>query len=133
MVGIGLTVILAYMSGAEEPPSAAKQAIVALLAILAQFGAVGVFSGEGKADPTLALRSVARLVNLATRANEAKRLAEAMQANDLPQDRLQKGAGQLSVHLSYLEEGYVNAVDDWRTFHPTAVELAEGRSVDDDG
>jgi hypothetical protein len=38
--------------------------------------------------------------------------------------------GELSVHLSYLEEGYLNAIEDWRVFHSAAVEKAE-RSEND--
>jgi len=38
--------------------------------------------------------------------------------------------GELSVNLSYLEEGYLNAIEDWRIFHPDAVEKAE-RSEND--
>jgi hypothetical protein len=40
--------------------------------------------------------------------------------------------GQLSVHLSYLEEGYIDAIEDWRVFHPDAVEKAERSENDPD-
>lgn len=30
------------------------------------------------------------------------------------------------MHLSYIEEGFVEAVEDWRAFHPRVVGLAEG-------
>jgi hypothetical protein len=43
---------------------------------------------------------------------------------------MRQAMGQLSVHLSYLEEGYIDAIEDWRVFHPDAVEKAE-RSEND--
>jgi hypothetical protein len=45
---------------------------------------------------------------------------------------LRDGMGNLSVHLSYLEEGFVDAIKDWETFHPNAVNKAERKSVDDE-
>ena len=43
---------------------------------------------------------------------------------------MRQAMGELSVHLSYLEEGYLNAIEDWRVFHPDAVEKAERREND---
>ena len=41
--------------------------------------------------------------------------------------------GMMSVHLSYIEDGLIGAVDDWRVFHPYAVEQAEGSTDDRSG
>jgi hypothetical protein len=131
-VGVGLTVALAYLGNTEKPPAASTQALIALLAILAQVGAVWIFSGDGKADPTLAQRSVARLVTLAERASQARRAAEVLHTDGASAGKVREGVGQLSVHLSYLEEGYLESIDDWRMFHPKAVEQAERRSLDDE-
>lgn len=131
VLGVGLTVLLAYLGSSSDPPAASTQALTALLAILAQGGAALVFSGEGRADPTLAQRSVARLVNLAQRASTARATAEAMTEGQLNPTQLRRGAGELSVHLSYLEEGYIESIEDWRMFHSRAVEQAEGRVTRD--
>jgi hypothetical protein len=128
--GAGLTVLLAFLSNQTKPPVASSQALIALLAILAQLGSAWAFSGVGKADPGLAERSVARLVGLAARASLAKSRAEKCREASPGVPAMRQVVGELSVHLSYLEEGYLNAIDDWRVFHPAAVEKAE-RSEND--
>jgi hypothetical protein len=136
LVGAGFTVALAFLGSAEKPPTASEQAVIALLAIFAQFGAAWTFSREGRADPAMAQRSVARLVRLAQRAQKARRQAEDLAVRGTPAPDLRDCVGYLSVHLSYLEEGYVEAIDDWRAFHPRAVDAAESAiertSVDDE-
>ena len=124
-VGAGLTVLLAFLSNQTKPPAASTQALIALLAILAQLGSAWTFSGAGKADPGLAERSVARLVGLAARASLARAMAEKFREASPGASAMRQAMGEMSVHLSYLEEGYLNAVDDWRVFHPDAVKKAE--------
>jgi hypothetical protein len=124
-VGAGLTVLLAFLSNKANPPPASTQALIALTAILAQLGSAWVFSGVGKADPGLAERSVARLVGLATRASLAKTVAEKCRETNPGAPAMRQAMGELSVHLSYLEEGYIEAIEDWRIFHSDAVERAE--------
>jgi hypothetical protein len=131
-VGAVLTVALAFLGSKSEPPTASTQALIALLAILAQSGAAWAFSGEGKADPTLAQRSVARLFRLGQRAGQARVAAELLSVRGASVGDLREGMQQLSVHLSYLEEGFLDSIDDWRTFHSAAVEAAEEKSVDDE-
>jgi hypothetical protein len=130
--GAGLTVLLAFLSNQTKPPGASTQALIALLAILAQLGSAWTFAGAGKADPGLAERSVARLVGLATRASIARAMAEKCQEVNPGTPAMRQAMGQLSVHLSYLEEGYIDAIDDWRVFHPDAVEKAERSERDPD-
>ena len=125
ITGAGLTVLLAFLSNETKPPGASTQALIALLAILAQFGSAWTFAGAGKADPGLAERSVGRLVGLANRASFARALAEKCQEANPGSPAMRQVIGQLSVHLSYLEEGYINAIEDWRIFHADAVEKAE--------
>ena len=129
-VGAGLTVLLAFLSNRTQPPAASTQALIALLAIFAQLGSAWAFSGAGKADPGLAERSVARLVGLAARASLARAMAEKCREANPGAPAMRQAMGELSVQLSYLEEGYLNAIDDWRVFHPDAVKKAE-RSEDD--
>lgn len=130
-IGAALTVLLAFLGNRTEPPAASTQALVAFLAILAQAGSAWTFSGDGKADPGMAQRSVGRLVNLGRRAEAARLATERLQASGAGAPELRRAIDQLSVHLSYLEEGYVEAIEDWRIFHPYAVHQAE-RSQDVD-
>ncbi len=125
VLGVGLTALLAFLGNIDDPPSASVQALLAFFAIVAQLGGAWTFSGEGKADPTLAQRSVSRLVALARRAEDARQQAEALSARSTPVSDIRDGIGHISVHLSYLEEGLVEAVEDWRAFHPRAVKSAE--------
>ncbi|GAB3055084.1 hypothetical protein GCM10027053_14860 [Intrasporangium mesophilum] len=129
VIGGGLTVLLAFLGNETEPPGASTQALIAFLAILAQLASAWAFSGDGKADPGLAQRSVGRLVGLAQRAEAARTAIETLQsANNVKAEQLRLALGQLSVHLSYIEEGYLDAVEDWRIFHPEAVQKAERSS-----
>ncbi len=130
--GAGLTVLLAFLSNQTKPPAASTQALIALLAIFAQLGSAWAFAGVGKADPGLAERSVARLVGLAARASLARTMAEKCREENPGAPALRQAMGQLGVHLSYLEEGYIDAIDDWRVFHPEAVEKAERSDNDRD-
>lgn len=131
LAGAGLTVLLAFLSNGTKPPSAGTQALLALFAILAQLGSAWAFSSVGKADPGLAERSVAHLYGLATRAEFARLLAEKGNEGNLGAPAIRKVVGELSVHLSYLEEGYIQAIEDWRVFHPDAVRRAAERSNHD--
>jgi len=133
LTGAALTVALAFLGNVSEPPSAAWQAFIAFLAIVAQIGAAIMFGKEGRTDPAFAQRSVSRLVGLAKRASEARETAELLAERGAPVGEVREAIGVLSVHLSYFEEGYLDAIDDWRTFHPDAVQAAESlRSVDDE-
>lgn len=132
IIGAGLTVVLAFLSNQTKPPAASTQALIALLAILAQLGSAWAFSGAGKADPGLAERSVGRLVGLATRASLARVMAEKSRETNPGVTVMRQAMGELSVHLSYLEEGYLDAIEDWRIFHPDAVEKAERSERDPD-
>lgn len=124
-IGLGATVALAYFAGASKPPTQAAQVGLAALTILANAGASFVFSGLGRADPTHAQQSVARLVRLADRASGARLVAETNFTSNPTKGDLHAVIGQMSVHLSYLEDGLVEAVEDWRVFHPFAVRQAE--------
>jgi 4-amino-4-deoxy-L-arabinose transferase-like glycosyltransferase len=125
LLGAGLTVLLAFLGNRSEPPAASTQALIALLAIMAQVGSAWSFSGDGKADPGLARRSVGRLVALAARAEGARQVTEALRERGATASEMKQAVGQLSVHLSYIEEGYLDAIEDWRVFHPDAVKKAE--------
>jgi hypothetical protein len=130
--GIGLqvvpvifAVVLAVLGSSKHPPSAAVSAVIVLVIAGTQVGAGWLFSTEGKADPTLAERSVGRLVHLATRAQLAEQGAQAAFESNITAKELHAEMGKLSVELSWLGDGLVEAVDDWRMFHPQAVERAE--------
>lgn len=125
LAAAGLTVVITFLGSQTKPPTSATQAVLAFFAICAQVGSVWAFSGVGKADPGLAERSVAHLYKLAARASAAKDLAELSTERQYALVALRKVIGELSVHLSYLEEGYIDAIDDWRIFHPDAVARAE--------
>jgi hypothetical protein len=60
----------------------------------------------------------------AQRANETRLLAQALYENKMTLGDLRVGLGQLSTHLSYLEDGYGEAIADWGAFSPLARELA---------
>lgn len=132
-IGVALTVAIAVLGSSSKPASASTQALLTLMAALAQVGAALTFARIGRADPTLARSAVSRLIRLARRAIEGRQLADGLAVHDAVPAELRAAAGRLSVHLSYLEEGFVESVEDWRSFHPATVKNVEkGLSRDDE-
>jgi len=134
IVGVGLvtlgaaaTLLLAYLGSSDKPLAAEGQAYIALCGILAQAGSAWIFSREGRADPTLAQSSVARLIRRGQRANIAKLEVERLFEANPGSVESRKALGKLSVTLSFLEEGFLEAIEDWRLFHPNQVQSAEER------
>lgn len=133
LAGFGATIALAYVAGASKPPSQSVQVGLAALSILAGTGATITFSGVGRADPTHAQRSAARLFGLASQAANARTAAETAFSGNTTKADLHTTMGMMSVHFSYMEDGLVQAVEDWRVFHPFAVEQAEDIQDRNDG
>lgn len=134
LAGLGgvLTILIAWLSSQREPPPGSTQALIAMLALAAQGAAAWLFNSDGRADPGLAVRSVGRLVGMAQRAREARVAAEAMATPGPNASELRQASGVLSVHLSYIEEAFIDAIEDWRVFHPHVVQQAEGTPSTDD-
>lgn len=122
--GIATAILLAYLGNTEKPPAASTQAFIAFVSIVAQVGAGMAFSKDGKADPVHAQRSIGRLLTTAQRAKEARLLAEVLYEKKITVGDLRVGLGQLSTHLSYLEDGYAEAIADWGAFSPLAMDVA---------
>ena len=129
LFGALITGFLAFRGSSTKPPSSSTQALISLLAIAAQAGAVWAFSGTGRADPGLAQRAVARLYGLAQRAARAREDLEALYEQEPPAAQVRKQIGGLSVTASFLEEGFVEAIEDWRIFHPQVVKEVENRGT----
>jgi hypothetical protein len=127
-----LTGLLAFLGSNSQPPPATTQALIAFLVILAQTGGAWALNGEGKADPGLAQRSVARLIANAQRAGAARAAIERAQEQGGTPTELRQLIRETNIHLSYLEDGFIEAIEDWRTFHPGAVELAEESGGNDE-
>lgn len=114
------TVFLGVLSGADKQPTRSTSALLVLLAAVFQFGSVVTFSGIGRADPGLARAAVRRLIRMGLRTSGARKLAEeSFDGANAPE--LRSRMGQLSVELSWLEEGLVEAVGDWEEFHADAL------------
>jgi hypothetical protein len=132
VLAILMTLALAVLGSIRNPPGAGTQGLIALAAVCAQVGSVWIISTEGKAEPTMAQRAVGRLFRYGQHAAQARALAEGLSQKGVGAGDLRDGVRALNVHLSYLEEGYVESIEDWRVFHPRVVERAEGRSPDDE-
>lgn len=116
---LSVTVLLGVLSGADEEPSRSTSALLVLLAALFQFSSVLLFSGIGRADPGLARAAVRRLIRMGVRTNEARELAE--RSDSVSATELRSWVGRLSVELSWIEEGLLDAVADWKEFHADAL------------
>lgn len=124
--GFGFTVLLAVLGGAHKPVSQATDAVIVIVITLTQGGATWAFSGLGKADPTHAQQSAARLLLLARRAHAAGVRAQQSFEGYCTETDFHAEIGILSTELSWLEDGLVLSLEDWRVFHAQAVHEAEG-------
>ncbi|GLW07865.1 hypothetical protein Misp01_29950 [Microtetraspora sp. NBRC 13810] len=129
LAGLGVTVYLGVLSGADQQPSQATSALLVVLAGIFQFAGAAKFNKIGKADPGLARAAVRRLIRMIRRANEARLIAEAAYENSDAAE-IRKAMGRVSVELSYVEEGLTEAVDDWNEFHKDALRKLTGGRED---
>ena len=96
-----------------------NQLLIAVLAIIFQGTSAWAFAGVGKVDPLHADRSIAYLVRLGRKANEAVTLVDgAADRDDLDIRQAIVTLRELSVHLSYIQEYAVESVEDWLAFNP---------------
>lgn len=123
-LSIVATVTLAWL-GAENQPTRSEVALYALLAAFFQMGAAWAFSRTGRVDLTHAGSSLRRLVGLADRAERATDSAESARAKGVPAATVRDVMNQLSVELSVLQEGYVDAANDWTDALPELVDQAK--------
>lgn len=126
VAAIAVTVLLGVLSGAEKQPSRSTSALLVILASSFQLVSVLLFSGIGRADPSLARAAVRRLIAMGLRASAARHLAESTFGSGNVTE-LRSGMGRLSVDLSWIEEGLIEAAEDWHEFHRDALkELGRG-------
>jgi hypothetical protein len=131
VVGFGLTVYLGVMQGSSAPPSRSTSALLVVLAGVFQFAGAAKFLRIGRADPALARAAVRRIIKMTARTREARKVVELTYDVGSPVE-CKKLMGRVSVELSWLEEGLVDAMDDWYEFHETALrELVEGIGDDE--
>lgn len=121
VVAFGFTVAIALLGGTAET---SVLLLLTLLAGVFQYLGASKFHDAGRADPSLARSSVKRLLSFASRAQKARRAAETAYEVGQPAEA-KRLMGVLSAELSFLEEGYVQAIEDWREFHADALEDIE--------
>lgn len=128
--GIGFTVWLGVASASEEPVDQTTAGLLVLVAGGFQLAGATVLHSVGKAEPSLARAAVRGLLLQVKRAQGAEEIAQVAFETGTAAERRQ-ALGTVSVHLSYLAEGAVNAIGDWREFHERAVErLVEEEELD---
>jgi hypothetical protein len=115
-----MTIWLGVLSAAPKQPSNATSALLVVLAAVLQGAGALQFSGAGRADPSLARASVRRLLHMAQRADVAEKAAQqAFESGNAAEVRAV--LGRISAELSYLQEGFLEAGDDWHEFHRDAL------------
>ncbi|WP_131813471.1 hypothetical protein [Mycobacterium kubicae] len=115
--GIGLTIAIKLTHGPN-------QAILAVLAIVAQGAAASLFSGHGKAHPSHAKAAFGRLLRLAQRVRFAEQAAqEDFEDPSKPSKERQTQMGILSTELSYIGDGIYSAAADWIAFNQPLNEM----------
>lgn len=117
VAGIGLTIATALAKGPN-------QAVIAVLAVVAQGIGAFLFAGHGRAHPTHAKRALGRLLRLGERVKNAENDAQAnFEANDQTSDERQTQMGILSTELSWIGEGIYSAAADWIAFNDPLNEM----------
>lgn len=132
LASLASTVWLGVLGAGEEPVTRSAAGFLVLLAGGFQLSSAILVHSVGRADPGLARAAVRRLVRQAKRAAEAERLAQHVYETGNAGE-LRKAMGTLSVHLSYLEEGALEAIEDWQEFHGQALQQVTGGTGGDDG
>lgn len=126
-VGFAFTIALGVLNGNEKQPGRSTSALLVVVGGIFQLAGAATFNKVGKADPTLASSSVRRLRRLGGRAGEARKLSEDAFESGGNATSLRQTMGVLSVKLSFIEDGLVDQIEDWRLFHEETVrELEEG-------
>lgn len=120
-IGFGLTVYLGVLSGADRQPSRATSALLVVLAGVFQIAGAGQFNKLGRADPGLARAAVRRILKMVVRTRESRKLAESTYDLGTAQE-VRKTLGRISVELSWVEEGLLDAIGDWNEFHAEALQ-----------
>lgn len=129
VVGFGLTIALGVLAGADDPPSRSTSALLVVLAGVFQVASASQFHSIGRADPGLARAAVRRLIRMGTRAGDTRQAVEASFDKGSAAEQ-RRTLGLVSVELSWIEEGILEAVEDWNEFHQDALKrLTEGKAV----
>lgn len=118
------TVILA-MRSADKPPSGFETGFFVLLAAVLQLGSAFAFSRRGRADPAHVNASFRRLAHLAERAANATVIAETASGQDVKFAETKRAVLMLSRDLSMIQEGILDAGEDWAEVHPELQKLAQ--------
>lgn len=124
-IGFAFTIALGVLNGNEEQPSRSTSALLVVVSGIFQLAGAATFNKFGKADPTLAESSIRRLRGLGERAGEARTLCEEAFESGANAGALRQTVGVLSVQLSFIEEGLVYQIEDWRLFHEETVKKLE--------
>jgi len=118
VVGLGFTIVLAVV--AADPAGSTGTVLsvaVAVAAGLFQIASVVVGSRKRAPDPILVKVLSRRLVQLESRVHRSLELTE----EDVDRQRLgadPQNLGEISVHLSYVQEHVVESLEAWRDLSP---------------
>ncbi|NCT90136.1 hypothetical protein GXB85_04095 [Cellulomonas sp. APG4] len=125
-LAFALTLAIALLGGTADT---LVLLLLTLLAGVFQFFGASRFHSAGRADPSLARASVRRLFSMAGRAYETRLSVEQCYETGTPGDA-KKQLGVVSAQLSFIEEGAVQAIEDWREFHDEALADIEEKRDD---
>ncbi|MBF6087186.1 hypothetical protein [Nocardia cyriacigeorgica] len=127
VLAIAIILVLAFLSGAEKPPSRSTNLLISLVAVLFQSAAAWMFNGVGRADPTHVQASARRVIAFGRQVAATRRAAEAAFEQENPRPtaaQYKTQMGILSAELSKYEDDAIGFVEDWRLVNEQAVERA---------
>ncbi|MET7768204.1 hypothetical protein [Nocardia sp. NPDC005366] len=127
LLAVAIILLLAFLSGADKPPSRSTNLLISVVAVGCQFAAAWLFSAVGRADPTHVQASARRMIAFGRQVAVTKRAAEEMFEKENPRPSVMQfktQMGILSAELSKYEDDAVGFIDDWRLVNEKAVERA---------
>lgn len=120
MATVGLTVILGFTATDGN----ALPAILAVLAVVGQFGSAWLFSQHRRADPAHAKTVVRLIFDLVRKSSVAVQQVETVQEKRNPRatpEELRLSLTQLNVRLSEIQSSGLLIVQSWQDFDPQTV------------
>lgn len=119
LVGIAVTVTLAFLASSSAPPDGAQSALLVIVSGLFQIAGTALFT-SGRPSRATTRASIRHVVKALRKIVEAKEIAEAA-IDDGSAPVTKAAVGQLSYKLEAIEQQLATDLEDWAVGHPTLV------------
>lgn len=120
VLGLGVSIRLAYDASSQTPPSAAQSALFVVLAGLFQVAGTGFFA-YGRPSQERTRTTLRHLGKTLQKIVEAKKIAETA-IDDGTSSVTKAAVGELSFRLDTIQQQLTTELEDWSIGHPALVQ-----------